>query len=105
LLEREVVGMDLAVDLELAGAPRDQLRVLRSEVEDEDPLTIDGHGSPRLAGALVLGQHLADAIGEQAHQRRQLARRLCALERVAIVLALFGANERANQAALEQPQI
>ena len=41
-VERQVVGMDLAVDLELADAARDQLRVLRSEVEDEDQLTIDG---------------------------------------------------------------
>src|SRR6478672_10252443 len=29
--------------------------------------------SPRSGGALVLGEHRADAVGEQTHQRRQLA--------------------------------
>jgi hypothetical protein len=28
--------MDLAIDVRLAEAPRDQLRVLRAEVEDQD---------------------------------------------------------------------
>src|SRR5262249_19138167 len=35
-LEREIVRMDLAVDAELADAPRDELGGLRAEVEDED---------------------------------------------------------------------
>ena len=35
-VEPDVEGMDLAVDVQLAHAPRDQLRVLRAEVEDED---------------------------------------------------------------------
>ena len=35
---RNVGGMDLAVDLRFAHAPRDQLRVLRAEVEDDDAL-------------------------------------------------------------------
>ncbi len=35
-VEPHVEGMDLAVDVELAHAPGDQLRVLRAEVEDED---------------------------------------------------------------------
>jgi hypothetical protein len=32
----DVVGMDLAVDVRLAQAARDELRVLRAEIEDED---------------------------------------------------------------------
>src|SRR2546422_8670560 len=38
--EREIArrGMDLAVDVRLAHAPRDQLRVLRSVVENQDPV-------------------------------------------------------------------
>ena len=32
----DVVRMDLAVDVRLAQAPRDELRVLRAEIEDED---------------------------------------------------------------------
>ena len=32
----DVAGMDLAVDAGFAHAARDQLRVLRAEVEDED---------------------------------------------------------------------
>ena len=35
-LDRKVEGMDDGVDLLLANTPRDELRVLRSEVEDED---------------------------------------------------------------------
>ena len=33
----DVVGMDLAVDVRLAQPARDQLRVLRAEIEDQDP--------------------------------------------------------------------
>ena len=36
-----VPGQDLAVDADLAHAPRDQLRVLRAEVEDQDPVGMD----------------------------------------------------------------
>ena len=35
-VERDVEGVDLAVDVLLADAPRDQLRVLAAEVENED---------------------------------------------------------------------
>jgi hypothetical protein len=33
--------VDLAVDAKLAHAARDQLRVLRAEVEDQDPVRVD----------------------------------------------------------------
>ena len=33
----DVVRMDLAVDVRLAQAARDELRVLRAEIEDQDP--------------------------------------------------------------------
>jgi hypothetical protein len=33
--------MNLAVDTQLADAARNQLRVLRSEVEDQDPVGVD----------------------------------------------------------------
>ncbi|MFO0450989.1 MAG: hypothetical protein ACK52I_20410 [Pseudomonadota bacterium] len=33
--------MDLAVHADLAHAARDQLRVLRAEVEDQDPVRVD----------------------------------------------------------------
>ena len=36
-----VPGMYLAVHAELAYAPRDQLRVLRTEVDDQDPVRMD----------------------------------------------------------------
>src|SRR4029077_14453351 len=47
-----VPGTDLAVDAELAHAPRDQLRVLRSEVEDQDAvrMNIRMHGGSRGSG-------------------------------------------------------
>src|SRR6185295_1672821 len=35
---------DLRVDLQLAQAPRDQLRVLRAEVEDDDGVAVHGMG-------------------------------------------------------------
>ena len=41
LLERHRAGVNFAVDVQLADAPRDQLRVLRSEVEDEDLFCMD----------------------------------------------------------------
>jgi hypothetical protein len=34
----DVVGVDLAIHLRLAHAARDQLRVLRPEIEDQDPV-------------------------------------------------------------------
>jgi hypothetical protein len=40
--------MDLAVDADLADAPRDELGVLRPEVEDQDAVRVDvgrPHGS------------------------------------------------------------
>ena len=37
----DVPGMDLAIHAVLADAPRDQLRVLRTEVEDEDAMRVD----------------------------------------------------------------
>jgi hypothetical protein len=33
--------VDLAVNAELAHATRDQLRVLRAEIEDQDPVRVD----------------------------------------------------------------
>ena len=39
-----VPGPDLAIDADLADAARDQLRVLRAEIEDEDLVGVDvGH--------------------------------------------------------------
>ena len=38
---RDIPGMHLAVHAELAHAARDQLRVLRAEVEDQDPVGVD----------------------------------------------------------------
>src|SRR5437867_3603921 len=35
-VERQLEGVDLAVDAQLAHAPGDELRVLRAEVEDQD---------------------------------------------------------------------
>ena len=37
----DVPGMDLAVDAAFAHAPRDQLRVLRAEVENQDAMRVD----------------------------------------------------------------
>src|SRR5882672_696208 len=37
----DVPGADLAVDADLAHAPRNQLCVLRAEVENEDPVGVD----------------------------------------------------------------
>ena len=46
-----VPGQDLAVDADLAHAPRDQLRVLRAEVEDQDPVGVDvGRGGLHARG-------------------------------------------------------
>ena len=41
LLERQVERVDLGVDVLLAHAARDELRVLRAEVEDEDQVACD----------------------------------------------------------------
>src|SRR6266403_1991309 len=46
-VERQVEGMDLAVDVQLAHAPRDQLRVLRAEVEDQDQVSTGGPSAAR----------------------------------------------------------
>src|SRR5205823_778727 len=44
LLERHRAGMELAIDVQLADPSRDQLRVLRPEVEDQDLFCMDvGH--------------------------------------------------------------
>ena len=49
-----VPGMDLAVDADLAHAPRDQLGVLRAEVENQDPMGVDvGVRSRRRARAAL----------------------------------------------------
>ena len=39
-LDRHVAGMDLAVDVALAEAARDQLRELGAEVQDQDPVAV-----------------------------------------------------------------
>src|SRR5438445_9142417 len=44
--------MDLAVDVQLAHAPRDQLRVLRAEVEDQDQVSTGGPSAARALRAL-----------------------------------------------------
>jgi hypothetical protein len=33
--------MDLAINADFAHAPRDELRVLRAEIEDQDPMGVD----------------------------------------------------------------
>ena len=54
LLDGHRAGMDLAVDVQLAHAPGDELRVLRSEVEDEDLLCVQvGHVRPSSAGGAL----------------------------------------------------
>ena len=41
-----VPGMDLGIHAELPDPPRDQLRVLRTEIENQDALVVDiGHGT------------------------------------------------------------
>ena len=58
LLQRHRAGMDLAIDVQLAHAARDQLRVLRSEVEDEDLLGVQvGHLGPPARGAHCNAPH------------------------------------------------
>jgi hypothetical protein len=44
----DVAGMDLAVDLGFADAPRDELRVLGAEIEDQNflVLTRPGNSAP-----------------------------------------------------------
>src|SRR5689334_24315875 len=37
----DVVRMDFAIDVELAQTPPDQLRVLRAEVDDQNPAMLD----------------------------------------------------------------
>src|SRR5262249_32749902 len=41
-LAATAIASDLAIDRKLADAPRDQLRILASEVEDEDLLAVNG---------------------------------------------------------------
>src|SRR5690606_32811284 len=56
-----IPGMDLAIDAELAHAARDELGVLRSEVEDQDAVRVDvgvrgwAHGSRGASKAGGLG--------------------------------------------------
>jgi hypothetical protein len=52
LFETQAVGMDLAVDALLPDPPRDQLCVLRPEVQDQDPvaMSIGGHRGVCLFG-------------------------------------------------------
>ncbi len=38
---RDVPGQDLAVHAHFAHAPRDELRVLRAEIENQDPVGVD----------------------------------------------------------------
>ena len=45
-----VPRQDLAVDAALAHAPRDELRVLRAEVEDQDPVGVDVRRPQRQCG-------------------------------------------------------
>ena len=52
----DVERMDLAVDVRLAQAARDELRVLRAEVEDEDAGVRSG-GHRCLSGCLGVGKH------------------------------------------------
>ena len=46
-----VEGMDLAIDAALAHAPRDQLRHLAAEIEDEDAV---GHGSSVIVSGIIV---------------------------------------------------
>jgi hypothetical protein len=63
-----VPGPDLAVDAELADAPRDQLRVLRAEIEDEDLVAVDvlrrdsGFGIRQSSVSRVLSSPLAASV-------------------------------------------
>src|SRR5205085_2955608 len=52
LLERHRAGVDLAVDVQLADAAGDQLRVLRAEIEDEDFFCVDVRHRPSSGGAV-----------------------------------------------------
>ena len=49
---RRAGGQDLGVDLQLAQPARDQLRVLRSEVEDDDGVAVHGIGGFSKAGII-----------------------------------------------------
>src|SRR6267143_2721766 len=54
LLDGHRTGVDLAVDVELADAPGDELRVLRPEIEDEDLFCVQvGHSRPSSAGGAL----------------------------------------------------
>ena len=52
-LVTHVVGMDLAVDMRLAHAPRDQLRNLRTEVEYQDSVVLVAHRSSLVTRSLL----------------------------------------------------
>src|SRR3546814_5621238 len=52
-----VPGPDFAVDAQLADATRDQLRVLRAEVEDEDLVGVEVHGGPGMRGMRGMEVH------------------------------------------------
>ncbi len=51
-LVADVVGMDLAVDVRLSHAPRDQLRNLRTEIEYQDPVVLVAHLSSLVTRSL-----------------------------------------------------
>ena len=52
-LVADVVGMDLAVDVRLAHASRDQLRNLGTEVEYQDPVVLVAHRSSLVTRSLL----------------------------------------------------
>ena len=54
---RDVVADDLGVDVGLAHAPGDQLRVLRSHVEDQDAGEVAGHVLPFGRSVGVMGDY------------------------------------------------
>jgi hypothetical protein len=73
----EVAGLDLAVDVLLANAARDQLRVLGAVVENEDAVALElaglGIGEHGLSGILVVGRpggRPAVAVGGKRNSTR-----------------------------------
>ena len=65
--ERHRARHDLGVDVRLAHAPRDQLRVLRAEVDDENEVEcVASRGSPAHADALRALERLALGLQRRA---------------------------------------
>ena len=60
----DVPGMDLAVDPELANAARDELGVLRAEIEDQDAIGVDIGGRGDALAARAVSGALAAAPQE-----------------------------------------